>query len=227
MRFFILPLSLLFACNEKEEDTAEAPTDTASSEDTAENTEPATEPSEPATEPASEPAVEPASEPAGEPAAEPATEPASEPATEPASEPAAEDTGDPAEEPMQNCTPSDLIWSVEVRDSNGAGQSFASDASLSLAGVVSNPCDTTLSFSSVSTCLIGSAIVHGNSGSAQASFLYEPTCGMAMTDWDVPPMGSVEEVVPLGTRPVDFYMVDLYFGDTGVHYAYTTFEVVE
>ena len=57
--------------------------------------------------------------------------------------------------------------------------------------------------------------------------MHQPYCGMAIIDWEVPPMESVEEAVEVGVLPIDYYSLDLFFGDTGAHYASPSAEVVQ
>ncbi|MEC7984958.1 MAG: hypothetical protein VX278_07335 [Myxococcota bacterium] len=215
----ILLMTLLCACTEKESDTATAEE---ASSDTPEINEPTDEPSQPATEPTDEPSSESNPEESTGPEEEPSDEPTDEPIDEPTDEP----NDEPSTEPQENCTDNDLVWSVEVRDANGAASTFPAESEIQIAAVVYNPCDTTLSFTSGTSCLIGSLLVHGNNPSPDSSFLYEPFCSTMMTTWEVLPVSSVEEVVEVGVLPIDFYMLDLFFGDTGAHYTSTTFEVI-
>ncbi|MAA79046.1 MAG: hypothetical protein CL916_07270 [Deltaproteobacteria bacterium] len=215
----------MIGCVEKASDTGQRDPETVPVEQPAnepEVAEPTIEPSQPTSEPeASEPTSEPAAQPTSEPeSSEPTSEPSSQPATEPTSEPTSEPSSSPT-----TCTLNDLEWMIEMRGSNGAATSFTTTENLVLAGVVRNPCTEDFTFSTNTTCLLAQALIQGNSGNPDGSFLHIPFCGSAITDWTIEGGGTAEEAVPVGILPADTYTVEIIFADPGVHSASGIFYV--
>ncbi len=144
------------------------------------------------------------------------TEPSS-PTSEPAS-PSTEPTSEPS-----TCTLNDLEWVAEMRTSTGNTSSFQASDELSMVGIIQNPCTESFVLTTMTTCLISQALLQSNSGTG--TYLHEPICGSAISDWVIPGGGSVEEVIYVGTRPADTYTLELIFADPGVHSASLLFSV--
>ena len=206
----IFPLFIFYyACAEKETDTVfstEPISDTST-----EPSSPTSEPSSSSTEPTSDPSA-----PTNEPTEEPSTEPSS-PTSEPAS-PSTEPTSEPS-----TCTLNDLEWVAQMRTSTGNTSSFQVSDELSMVGIIQNPCTEDFVLTTMTTCLISQALLQSNSGTG--TYLHEPICGSAISDWVIPGGGSVEEVIFVGTRPADTYTLELIFADPGVHSASLLFSV--
>lgn len=119
-------------------------------------------------------------------------------------------------------TARDLVYTVEVRDSRGvAGTSFATTESLTVAGVVTNPCPTEITFSTSNTCLVTDIVM---SGSGSMGYGVSFACGGAVTLWSVTPGASIEVAEVVGRLPADTYEVTANFNLRGTS-ATTTIEV--
>ena len=117
---------------------------------------------------------------------------------------------------------------AQVFDANGVAVTSLSSADQVLAaGVVHNPCTEDFILTTNSSCLIVQLLLNGNSSAPNTFELVTPFCSQAITEWVIPGGGQIQEIMDLGQRPVDYYMLEITFGDPGVHFDTSYFEITQ
>jgi hypothetical protein len=107
------------------------------------------------------------------------------------------------------CTVADLLWTAEVRDATGAaGTVFSPRQPLTVAGVVSNPCSSDVSFTTPDSCLVTSYSVTDSRGQGMGVGI---ACAAVLTSWVVPAGGTVEESTNFGRLTPESYVLDVSF----------------
>jgi hypothetical protein len=118
------------------------------------------------------------------------------------------ETGDTAVAPA--CTPTDLTFTVEVRDATGApATTFGTHDTPTVAGIVTNTCDGDVRVETTTTCLVTKWVVTGTKG---APVEIDPVCNPVATSWTVPALGVQEATGTLEAMPKDDYTVQATFG---------------
>lgn len=107
-------------------------------------------------------------------------------------------------------TSDDLLWSVEIQDGTGAASSsWPSTTSLSVVGVVSNPCSVDLDFTvSCSTDFVSDVELEDSHGMGMGMGI---ACGGPVTTWTVPAGGRLEDPFLWGTLKADTYVAKVGF----------------
>jgi len=122
------------------------------------------------------------------------------------------------------CTAADLTLDAEVRDAKGvACTTCPSGESLSMVGLVRNPCPTDLGFVTTDGCLASTfETVDLLGGLGQAAMQH---CTGAKTTHVVPAKGTKEEVMAWGRMSPSDYRLTVYFDDAARSTATTKFAV--
>ncbi len=117
--------------------------------------------------------------------------------------------GDSGDSGGAGCTVADLVWTAEVRDATGAaGTVFSPRQPLTVAGVVSNPCSSDVSFTTPDSCLVTSYSVTDSRGQGMGVAV---ACAAVLTGWVVPAGGTVEESTSFGRLTPESYVLDVSF----------------
>ena len=121
------------------------------------------------------------------------------------------------------CTAADLITAAEVRDATGAAcTTCPASSSLSVVGIVANPCSMDVDFVTLDSCLASQWEVTSASGMGMAMV---KSCAGVVTHHTVPAGGTVESVQSWGRMSRDSYRLMVYFDDPARSTAGTAFAV--
>ena len=130
--------------------------------------------------------------------------------------------GDSGDSGGSACTVADLVWTAEVRDANGvAGTAFVPQQPLTMAGVVSNPCSSDITFTTPDSCLVNGYSVTDSRGMGMGVGV---ACAAVLTSWVVPAGGTVEDSTGFGRMRAESYVLDISF-NYGNHTASQAFVV--
>jgi hypothetical protein len=106
------------------------------------------------------------------------------------------------------CSIADFTLGLAVMAANGTtGQQFTPEDELLVAGMLTNPCPTEITFSTPSTCLLEPFVVTGADGSATGR-----GCGDAIRTFSIAAGGTLQDTMSVGMLPAGSYVFDAGFG---------------
>jgi len=119
-----------------------------------------------------------------------------------------------------------LVYTTEMRNGSGActatNRCLIIDPTLTAAGIVTNTCGSSVTFTTPTTCLVGSWTLVSSSGTASSISV---ACGDVVMTWAVPAGGSVEETEEWGPLSAGSYELSVTFDDAGRDTATDDFDV--
>jgi hypothetical protein len=120
-----------------------------------------------------------------------------------------------------DCTSSHLTIYAEVLLGDGSHPPYFTDSDIiAAAGVIENPCDYDLSYTTMSGCLVSSAEVFGPTPWSEL-----PMCDMAVTTHTVPASGWLAAPFLVGTLEAGDYSLRITFNGAGADPYETDFTV--
>ena len=118
---------------------------------------------------------------------------------------------------------------METRDASGAvGSSWTTADRITFAGVLHNPCDHDVTFTTLGTCLVATweaipdhySIISSRHGVALG-------CGQDSTDWTVPAGESIEDTLQWWPLVQNTWTMTVTWADAASSSASATFDVTE